>query len=550
MEAVQATSRASTRGSSRSSWMTRAGLVFAGLFCFAFLVVPLAGMLLDTLRGDDGFSLAAWGDILTNDVERLQLWNSIQLGFASVAIAFVFGAGHAWLTERTDLPGAQLLGPLGVAPLVVPPILVAMGFADFLRVDGFWACAGLLGASYAPFVAVLTARGLRSIDGRAYEAAWLARGRFAAERLLFRASLPEITAGCLFAFVFVLSERGVPDFLTVKGKTWLTYAEFVFSRWNLRAMGNAPKDLASPIVAAVPLVAIILIALALALRFRAHSALRGETQPLPVRRLGAWRWPALLLPLVYLTAGVGVPIFVMGRWAMGSTQLNEPMSVEILRTNFQGAIEQSGDDMVRTLTLGVLSALVVLAVAIPLARAAARGVRGIETFSIVPLAVPAILLGIGYVKVFNPLSGPVHDATGFDFYDSTAMVVCAFATRFLPFGVLTLAHQARRLPKSLDEAALLSGRSPLARAWRIHLPLFVPAGWSAACLIFILGIRELDLAVVLPAGNDTVVRRLANIVHFGGEDTGGALALMLLAIAAVIPVLTLILTGRKLRSLS
>ena len=52
--------------------------------------------------------------------------------------------------------------------------------------------------------------------------------------------------------------------------------------------------------------------------------------------------------------------------------------------------------------------------------------------------------------------------------------------------------------------------------------------WSAACLVFVLALRELDLAVVLPAGNGTVVRRLSNIVHFGGEDTGGALALMLL----------------------
>lgn len=68
--------------------------------------------------------------------------------------------------------------------------------------------------------------------------------------------------------------------------------------------------------------------------------------------------------------------------------------------------------------------------------------------------------------------------------------------------------------------------------------------------MFVLALRELDLAVVLPAGNGTVVRRLSNIVHFGGEDTGGALALMLLFVATVLPALTVILTGRKLRSLS
>jgi hypothetical protein len=68
--------------------------------------------------------------------------------------------------------------------------------------------------------------------------------------------------------------------------------------------------------------------------------------------------------------------------------------------------------------------------------------------------------------------------------------------------------------------------------------------------VFILALRELDVAVVLPAGNGTVVRRLSNVVHFGGENMGGALALMLLFVAATVPTLTILLTGRKLRSLS
>ena len=38
--------------------------------------------------------------------------------------------------------------------------------ADLADVAGFWACAALLGVAYAPFVAVLTARGLAAIDGR------------------------------------------------------------------------------------------------------------------------------------------------------------------------------------------------------------------------------------------------------------------------------------------------------------------------------------------------------------------------------------------------
>ena len=162
-----------------------------------------------------------------------------------------------------------------------------------------------------------------------------------------------------------------------------------------------------------------------------------------------------------------------------------------------------------------------------------------------PLAVPAVLLAIGVVQVFNSGLANRAYALGFDFYDSDACVVAAYSARFLPFAVLTLASAVRRVPRALDEAAVLSGRGSLARALRVHLPPLLPAAWSATCLIFVLALRELDVAVVLPAGNGTVVRRLSNVVHFGGEDVGGALALYLLLTALLVPVLGMILTGRR-----
>jgi iron(III) transport system permease protein len=529
----------------------RLPLGFAIAFCGVCVAMPLLAMLVETVAGPDGFTFAAWETILGSEVDRAQLRASIELGLAAVGVGLLFGFGHAWLTEGTDLPLARVLAPLGIAPLAMPPILVAMGFADFLPASGFWFCALLLGTSYAPFVAVMTARGLRAIDGRSYEAALLARGRGPAERQLVRSILPEIVAGCLFAFIFVISEHGVPEFLTVKGKAWHTYAEGVFGRWTRRATGIAHEDVVSPIVAAVPLVAVIVVALFVALRLRAHSALRSDFRPLPQRPLGRWRYPALLLPLTFLTCGVAVPVVVMVRWAMGSTQRLEPMSAEILRRSFQGAVEQSGDDLRYTLVLAAVTTVLLLLVSIPLARLAARRWPLIDHLAVLPVAVPAVLLAIGFVKVFNsPAAARVYDAAGFDFYDSMGVVAAAYAARFLPFGVLTLSHATRRLPRSLDDAAALAGRGPLARGLRIHLPLLMPAVWSVACLIFILAARELDVAVVLPGGNDTVVRRLSNIVHFGGEDTGGALALLLLVTASAIPILTVILTGRKLRSLS
>lgn len=522
--------------------------LFAALaFLAVFVLVPLAVLAAQTVLGPDGVTFDAWRAIASDEYLLAQTLATLRLGAAATAISLLLGGGHAWLTTGRDLPGASWLGPLGVAPLVMPPIFIAMGFADLGDVSGFWPCAVLLGVSSAPFVAVLTARGLRSVDGRAYESAWLLRGRPRAELWLLRAIAPELLAGCLLAFLFTVADHGVPEFLTVKGKTWHTYAEGIFSRWNRRAVGTTFAELQSPIVMAVPFITALACLLWAALRLRAHAA-TGIVRPLPVRHLGAWRWPALLVPLAYLGAGIGVPLVVLARWVLGSAQRLEPMSLDYARQSFAKAVDQGLPDLMHSLWLALGVALFVVLLALPLARQSARRWPALDFLCALPAAVPAILLGIALVRSFH--DSPWLRALGGDFYAGWGFAVCGYAARFLPFAALTLAAQVRRQPVAAEEAASLVARSPIARALRIHLPPLLPATWSAAVLVFVLALRELDLAVVLPAANATAVRRLANAVHFQHEDWSGVIALLLLCIAVLIPLLPTLLAGRRLSSLS
>ncbi len=516
-------------------------------FVALFVVAPLAALALQTVLGPDGPSLAAWragfGD--PHDADRMLA--SLALGVAATAVALLLGGGHAFCTLATDVPGARLLLPLGVAPLVVPPIFVAMGFADLWPVSGFWPCALLLGVAHAPFVAVLVARGLRGIDGAAYESALLLRGRSRAELWLARAIAPELLAGCLLAFLFTVADHGVPEFLTVKGKTWHTYAEGIFSRWNRRAVGTTFADLQSPIVAALPFVAALAVLLWLALRLRAHGG-RASPRPLPTRRLGPARRPLVLVPIAYLSAGIALPVVVLARWTLGSAQRAEPMSLAFAQQSFAKAIDQGVPDLGHSLLLATATAILAVAFGLPLARRAARRSPLLELLVALPVATPAILLGIGLVRAWQ--DGPLPTVFGRAFYDGPGFALAGYLARFLPFAVLPLAAQVRRLPTVAEDAARLWPRSRLARALWIHLPPLLPAAASAAALVFVLALRELDLAVVLPAANATAVRRLANAVHFQHEDWSGMIALLLLLTAVLVPLLPSLLLGRRLASLS
>ena len=523
--------------------------LLAGLaFLATFVLMPLAVLAAGTVRGPNGFTLEAWTALASDTNVLTQLLASAQLGLAATLISLLLGGSHAWVAVGRDLPGGAWIGPLAVAPLVVPPIFVAMGLADVSDVNGFWPCALLLGVCHAPFVAVLAARGLRAVDGRAYESAWLLRGRARAELWLLRAIAPELLAGCLLAFLFTVADHGLVEFLTVKGKGWHTYAEGIFSRWNRRAVGTTFADLQSPIVAALPFLAALACLLWAALRLRAAAPDRGVVRPLPVRTLGAWRWPALLPPLVYLGAGIGLPVVVLARWALGSAQRLEPMSLQYAQRSFQKAIDQGLPDLLHSLWLALGTAAFVVALALPLARCAARRRPALDLLCALPAAVPAILLGIGLVRSFH--DSPLLRSFGGDFYAGWGFALAGYAARFLPFAALTLSAQVRRQSVAAEEAGSLVHRSPLMRALRLHLPPLLPATWTAAVLVFVLSLRELDLAVVLPAANATAVRRLANAVHFQHEDWCGVIALLVLCIAVLLPLLPSLLAGRRLSSLS
>jgi iron(III) transport system permease protein len=526
-------------------------LILAGL--------PILWMLVESIGLPYGLDFGAYGRILSTETMRAQLSNTVVLGVLAVALAVLLGTGTAFLCVRSDLPLGSWFGAAALLPLLFPPIIVAIAFDDWAKVKGLPAVALILAVSNAPFVVALTVRGLRSVDGRLYESVLLARGRLRAELMLLRQVMPDILAGALLVFVFTIANHGVPEFFSVKNKTWYTYSEAIFLKWGARGAGPggtgasalmspeaaAAKSSAEAVATSIPLLAITILGLWLCLRARKRGTLvtlASEFRPIPRRRLGGWRWPALAFVLILPALGLVMPAWRMILWTAGSMTHSE-ISTATFQDSFQQLFLRATGDLEITIVVALCVALTVVAVALPLAWSSARSRRPwIEALSLAPLAVPATLLGIGFIRVWN------RPGAAIDIYDSELMLVMAYATRFLPIGVLALANAVRRVPVELGEAALLTGRGPFSRFFRTTLPLLLPAMVSAAILAYILSLRELDLAAVLLPGNDMLARRLSNIVHFNEENFGGSIALMLLGLAAVPLLLRILLTGRTGRA--
>ena len=199
---------------------TPAVLVLPAVVALAFLVLPLAGLLIR----------APWATLpqrLTDPQVLTALRLSLQTASLATALCLVLGVPLAWLLARVDFPGRRVVRALVTVPLVLPPVV---GGLALLLVFGR---RGLLGAWLdqtfgltlaftttgvvlaeafvaMPFLVIAVEGALRGSDTRYEEAAaTLGAGRWTTfRRVTLPLVAPGIAAGAVLCWARALGEFG------------------------------------------------------------------------------------------------------------------------------------------------------------------------------------------------------------------------------------------------------------------------------------------------------------------------------------------------------
>lgn len=485
------------------------------------------------------------------------LGRTLTLGLGAAAIALLVGVPFGLLTARTNVPGARLWGVLGLVPLILPPLILAVAWTPVAsemvrmgselspRLQGLaWLTRGapmtvfVMGLGTFPIVALFVGKAARRIDARREEAAELVGGLGTVLRMQLPLVMPAAACAACFAFVFAINDFAVPDYVSSVGRKFNVYADEVFASWQVDR-----KD-AQAVATALPLVALTLLALLPALAMRRRGALATVDSdfvaPAPLR-LGRWRLPALLFCLAVVAVGVAVPL---GRLLFEAGGGRIAWQVDKLQAAFGKAIRQCRESLLASLgySLAVASAVTPVAFVLGYAIARARWGRLLEVACVLPIAVPAMLFGIGNIVLWN------NDWT-YGFYASGGLVVLMLAGRFLAFPTLIGAGAVASLDPRLEEAAALARVRPAQRLARVVAPNLMPSLAGGWVMVFVLAMRELDAAILVPAANRTAMFRLFNAVHFGRDDFVAALALLIVFVTVVPGLLWTLLAGRRLEVL-
>lgn len=198
---------------------------------------------------------------------------------------------------------------------------------------------------------------------------------------------------------------------------------------------------------------------------------------------------------------------------------------------FAGSVMMSAGE----LGYSVLIAACVVLVSLPLALAAAYELKTpgfwgslAWVFVLLPLAIPAPLIGIGMITFFT-LPGVSL------VYPGTLMPVLVSVVRFAPFAAIILFVQIRFINPLLFEAADVFSKSCVKSWTRVRLPLLAPGILVSAGVLAALAIAELGATlIVVPPGCGTLTMRIYNYLHYGAAEEVAGLCLMItiLALAA------------------
>ena len=498
--------------------VTGRGLVFAAAIamlaaiCVAPLVVLLAapawlgrwdayrsaildarqiGLLVNSLRIASGVAVVATaigaflGFLLARAPIRAR--NAVRLGLAvpvliptyALALSWIFATGAEGLVTR-------VLGLSAVSPLTYSPVGAII----------------VLAIALYPVPMLATEAAVRRIESRLEEAALLVAP---VPRVLTRITLPlvwpAVASSALLTFVLALSDYAVPNLLRQRVFTTEVFTAFA-----------ALYDSASATALAIPLLAVALVV--------GYVIVSRSARVLDVARASA-RTGIGFAGIRPLALAAVVSMFGIGAALPIGTLANEARSFGVIRA----AIDRSGGAIGESLVLAGIAATVAMGVSLVLGYRRARSKRSIAYWAdaalIALFAIPGTIIGVGLIELWNRpgLSGFV--------YGSSAIIVIAYLARFMPVAILIVGAGVRRVSRSAEEAAALSGAGWVRTMWHIVVPQIAGSLLVAWVMVFVLAFGEVSASVlVAPAGHTPYPVHVLTLIANTRPEQVAALALV------------------------
>ena len=452
--------------------------------------------------------------------ETLRLFfNSVAFAIGAAVVSLSLGTALAWMNERTNTPLKRLFFGLSIIPLVIPSILFTVAWimlaspkigiinkalqgltgTDTVFVD-IYTLAGMIfvdGLHYSPMAFLLMTAAFRAMDPALEESALMSGASVlqVARRVTWRLAWPAAAGSLLILLVRAIESFEVPALLG------LPVGIEVYTSAIYQAIHQYPSQVGLACAYAVTLLLMTSVGIYLQSRLAGHGArfatVTGKGFRPRTIDLGGWRYLTAAVFILYFVVIVLLPFLVLV-WSSLQRFYSAPSWAALQRITFasyRSVLDYPGFlDIVRnSVLLAFASATIVVLLSAVMSWIVVRSnVAGrwlIDNLASLPLVFPGLVLGLAIMICYLTIDIGI--------YGTIWILLIAYVTRFLPYGMRYNSASMLQIHKELEESAAMSGASWGMTFRRVVLPLLKPgllAGWI---YVLIVSIRELSSSILL-----------------------------------------------------
>ncbi len=527
------------------------GLILA--FLLLFLLIPVGLVVYTAFINETGaLTLGHFANFFEQSIFRESFFNSLVVSLASVFFASLIAVPLAYLTVRFEFRGALLIQTLGVLPLIMPPFVGAValqlifgrnGSINLLLNEYFGFTVpimdGLVGVTfvesihYFPFILLNLVASMRNIDGAMEESALNlgARGWRLFRRVIFPLAMPGYLAGAALVFVKVFDDLGTP---LVMGVT-----NMLAPQAYLRITSVGIDDPLGYVISVIMIVFSIL-ALWMAARVmkgKDYATLQKGGSSLQRRRLSAWEsvlaygWIVLIL-LVTLAPHIGILLMSFSKvWSF--SVLPDSYTLEHYATVFTDSKQMIGNTLLYCFIAAGLDVVIGTSIAYLILRTQLPARRWLDYLASAALAIPGLVLAIGYLRMFKGVDLPFTDTP---VVTTWVLIMLAYAVRRLPYALRSCMAALQQVHVSLEEAAQSLGASRLSTIRRIMVPLMMGGILAGFVTSFITAAVELSATILLSSAQSQAPMSYGIYLYMqsiSGRGPGAALGVLAVVVVGL-----------------
>ena len=482
-------------------------------FLTLFILYPLAILLVDSFVTDSGPSFEVFTRIFQMGSFTTAITNTLAVGLLVSIVSALVGLLFAYVEVYVKLKTKFMSGLFQVVsmlPVVSPPFVLSLSIIMLFgksglitryllgmydnSVYGFWGIFVVQTLTFFPVCYMMLKGLLKNIDPSLEEAA---RDMGASRWKVFTSvTLPLVLPGLGNAFLVTFIES-IADFANpmIIGGSYDTLATTIY----LQITGAYDKQGAAAM--AVVLLCITLLMFVVqkyVLEAKSTATLSGKASRARMLITDA----SVRIPLTVICCALAIFVVVMylcvpfgalfKTWGYDFSLTTKWF--EQVFTKYHG-FQAFRDSFLLSLVAAPITAILSMIISYLVVKRNFRTKGFIEAVSMLAMAVPGTVLGVGYIRGFS--GGVFHTGVLQGIYGSAAILIIVFIVRSLPTGTRSGISALRQIDKSIEESAYDMGADSFTVFRTVTLPLIKDSFLSGLVTAFVRSITAISAIILL-----------------------------------------------------